>query len=191
MEIQIKKLKLSQLEQNTGQIEGLPSNPRQWTQTDIDCLAQSLVDTPELFEARPIVVYPLDKRYVILAGNLRYSASKQIELSSVPCAIVPKEWDVRKLGEIVLKDNGIFGEWDYMALLNEWDDIDLESLGIKTFQAQDYSDKNTELDPSSLKDSIILKLKFHEPDATRVKFALGDNPKDKLLKALNYDKRNN
>ena len=46
-------IKMSRLELNHGQIPGLPGNPRQWTQADVNRLAQSLKDTPELFEARP------------------------------------------------------------------------------------------------------------------------------------------
>ena len=74
--MEIVKLKLSALELNSGQIEGLPVNPRQWSKSDIDALAKSLVETPELFEARPIIVVPHKKKYVILGGNLRYEASK-------------------------------------------------------------------------------------------------------------------
>lgn len=180
------KLSLNKLEQNTGQIPGLPANPREWTQTDIDRLAASLLETPELFDARPIVVFPLGDKYIILAGNLRYSASKKNKAKTVPCIIVPEDMPVSKLGQIVLKDNGVFGQWDYAQLLEDWDDIDLEDLGISVPAPADYSGKNTELNPDDLKETITLRLRYHEPDATLVKLALGDNPKDTLLTALRY-----
>lgn len=41
-------IKTEALEQNTGQVPGLPANPRQWTQTDIDRIARSLEETFEL-----------------------------------------------------------------------------------------------------------------------------------------------
>ena len=69
-------IKMSRLELNHGQIPGLPGNPRQWTQADVNRLAQSLKDTPELFEARPIIAVPHDGKLVILGGNMRYCASK-------------------------------------------------------------------------------------------------------------------
>ena len=56
--MQIKRLPVEQIELNTGQIDGLPANPRQWTRDDIDRIANSLRETPELFEMRPCIVFP-------------------------------------------------------------------------------------------------------------------------------------
>ena len=39
------------LEENKGQIEGLPANPRQWTRMDLDSLKKSIEEAPELLEA--------------------------------------------------------------------------------------------------------------------------------------------
>ena len=52
------RIALKDLVQNTGQITGIPANPRQWTKKEIDKIAKSLRETPELFEARPIIVIP-------------------------------------------------------------------------------------------------------------------------------------
>ena len=184
---EIRKLKITQLQPNSGQIPGVPANPRQWTRTEIDRIAKSIRETPELFSARPIIVYPLDGKYIILGGNLRFEGCKANMEKTVPCIIVPAEWNSRKLGEIVLKDNGSFGEWNYEALLEEYDDIDFEELGIKFPDAEDYSGRNTEIDPSLFRDTITLKLKFNEPQATMVRYALGDDPKQTLLTALHYE----
>ena len=123
-------LPIESVEQNTGQIEGLPSNPRQWTQTDINRLAKSLEETPELFEARPLIVYPHADKYVILGGNLRYEGAKKNGMKDVPAHILDEGLDVEKLKEIVLKDNSSFGDWDMDALANEWDDLPLREWGI-------------------------------------------------------------
>lgn len=123
-------LPIESVEQNTGQIEGLPSNPRQWTQTDINRLAKSLEETPELFEARPLIVYPHADKYVILGGNLRYEGAKKNGMQGVPAHILDAELDIDKLKEIVIKDNGSFGEWDMDMLANEWDDLPLREWGI-------------------------------------------------------------
>ena len=123
-------LPLAALRQNTGQIEGLPANPRQWTQTDIDRLAKSLEETPELFEARPLIVYPYGNEYVILGGNLRYEGAKKNKMQEVPVHILEEDLSIDKLKEIVIKDNGSFGEWDMDMLANEWDDLPLKEWGI-------------------------------------------------------------
>lgn len=126
----IQFLPLAALAQNTGQIDGLPSNPRQWTQTDIDRLAKSLEETPELFEARPLIVYPYKDKYVILGGNLRFSAAKKLKMQDVPVHILDEDLSLEKLREIVIKDNGSFGEWDMDMLANEWDDLPLKEWGV-------------------------------------------------------------
>ena len=127
----IQYLPLSALRQNTGQIEGLPSNPRQWTQTDIHRLAKSLEETPELFVARPLIVYPQGSEYVILGGNLRYEGAKKNKMQDVPVHILEEGLSIDKLKEIVIKDNGSFGEWDMDMLANEWDDLPLKEWGIE------------------------------------------------------------
>ncbi len=179
-------LKLSQLEQNKGQIPGLPANPREWTQTDIDRLAASLEETPELFEARPIIVYPQGDKYVILAGNLRYSASVQNKAKSVPCIVLPADIPVVKLGQIVLKDNGEFGSWNSGLLAQDWADIPLELWGVEVQKVEDFSGKNKELEVGDFNENIVLKLKYHEPEASLVAARLGENKRETLLSALGY-----
>ena len=126
----IQYLPLASLSQNRGQIEGLPSNPRQWTQTDIDRLAKSLKETPELFVARPLIVYPYGGEYIILGGNLRYEGAKKNKMQDVPVHILAEDLSLEKLREIVIKDNGSFGEWDMDMLANEWDDLPLKEWGV-------------------------------------------------------------
>ena len=184
--MKIQHLKLSQLEQNTGQIEGLPANPRQWTQSDIDRLAASLLETPELFEARPIVVFPLGDKFIILAGNLRYSASKKNKASSVPCIVLPADMPVVKLGHIVLKDNGEFGSWNIGLLAQDWADLPLASWGVEVPKMEDFGDKNKELQVGDFSENITLKLKYNEPYASLVLARLGENKKATLLRALDY-----
>jgi ParB-like chromosome segregation protein Spo0J len=126
----ITRLPIASVKQNTGQIEGLPSNPRQWTQTDIDRIAKSLEETPELFEARPLIVYLNGADYVILGGNLRYEGAKKNKMKDVPVHILPPDLSIEKLKEIVIKDNGSFGDWDMDMLANEWDDLPLKEWGV-------------------------------------------------------------
>ena len=131
-----KRIKVSELEPNTGQIDGLPINPRQWTKTDVDKIAASLKETPELFEARPLIVTPHAGKYVILGGNLRFEGVKKNKDKDAPCVIVPEDTPIGKLKEIVVKDNGSFGAWDYDALANEWDDLPLADWGVPSWEGE-------------------------------------------------------
>ena len=124
------QLKVAFLLPNTGQLPGVPTNPRTWTEGDVSRLAKSLQETPELFEARPIIVTPLGNKFVILGGNLRHAACKKAGIKTAPCAVIPEGTPADKMKEIVLKDNGSFGAWDFDALANEWDDLPLVEWGV-------------------------------------------------------------
>lgn len=50
--MEIIRIRLTDLEQNKGQVAGLPSNPRQWGRGELDNLVKSIQETPELLEAR-------------------------------------------------------------------------------------------------------------------------------------------
>lgn len=134
--IQTTLLPLDKLEQNTGQIEGLPRNPRTWTLSEINRIAASLKETPELFEARPILVLPQNGKYVIIGGNLRYEGCRKNKDKEVPCFVLPEDTPLEKLKELVIKDNGSFGAWDYDALANEWDNGRLPDWGVPVWDPE-------------------------------------------------------
>lgn len=130
------RLAIKDLEQNTGQIPGLPANPRQWTKTEVEKIAKSLRETPELFEARPIIVTQHGSKYVILGGNLRYEGCKHNKDKDAPCYVIPDGTSIDKMKEIVIKDNGSFGDWDYDVLANLWDDLPLADWGVPAWDDQ-------------------------------------------------------
>lgn len=49
------EIAVAHLRTNTGQLAWLPSNPRQWTQTDIDRTAASIREDPDFLEDRPLL----------------------------------------------------------------------------------------------------------------------------------------
>ena len=129
--IEFKRIALTELDFNTGQIPGLPSNPREWTDLEIKRLAKSMKNTPELVEARGCIVVPYEGRYVVLGGNLRLAAAKYLKWPDIMCAILPEGTKVGKLKEIVLKDNSSFGSWDLSMLRADWSDVDFGDWGIE------------------------------------------------------------
>ena len=137
--MEIKRLRLTDLEINRGQVPGLPSNPRQWSRGDLDKLIQSIKDTPELLEARGPIVWPYEGKYIILGGNMRFSALREMNAVDTPCIVMPEDTPTEKLREIVIKDNGQFGAWDYDMLANEWDDLPLCEMGVPAWETEDVS----------------------------------------------------
>lgn len=108
----------------------MPSNPREWTRADLDRLKKSIEETPELLEARGLIVWPHEGKYVIMGGNMRFSALREMNAKDAPCYVLPEDTSLDKLREIVIKDNGAFGAWDFDMLANEWDDLPLGEWGL-------------------------------------------------------------
>ena len=125
-----RKIALTELDFNTGQIPGLPPNPREWTDLELKRLAKSMKGTPELVEARGCIVVPYEGKYVVLGGNLRLAAAKFLKWPDIMCAVLPEGTKVAKLKEIVLKDNSSFGSWDLSLLRKDWSEFDFGNWGI-------------------------------------------------------------
>ena len=128
--MEFRKIALTDLDFNTGQITGLPPNPREWTDLELKRLAKSMKNTPELVEARGCIVVPYEGRYVVLGGNLRLAAAKFLKWPDIMCAVLPEGTKVAKLKEIVLKDNSSFGSWDLSMLRKDWSEFDFGDWGI-------------------------------------------------------------
>lgn len=160
--MEIKKINIKDLEQNTGQIVGLPANPRQWTKDELETLKASIIETPELMEARGAIVYPYEGKYIVLGGNMRMSAVQSLGWKEMPCVVLPSEMPVEKLKEIVLKDNGMFGEWDTDALANEWDDLPLADWGVKIWGMEDNGIENKEENTKGEATKRLLKIKVRD-----------------------------
>ena len=136
MEIKKMVLPLAELELNNGQIEGLPANPRQWTLTDVEKLAASLKETPELLEMRCPIVVPHEGKYVVLRGNLRLAAARVNKDTELPCFVL-EDATTDKMKEIAIKDNGSFGKWDFDSLANEWTDLPLNDWGLSVWEPEE------------------------------------------------------
>lgn len=175
--MEIKKINIKDLEQNTGQIVGLPANPRQWTKDELETLKASIIETPELMEARGAIVYPYEGKYIVLGGNMRMSAVQSLGWKEMPCVVLPSEMPVEKLKEIVLKDNGMFGEWDTDALANEWDNLPLADWGVKIWGMED-----NEIDRQEAVESLRREWDLPLPDEKR--YGLGDHIEEAYLSAI-------
>lgn len=155
MELKHTFLPMGLLAQNKGQIEGLPTNPRQWSKSELEKLKSSIKETPELLEARGLIVYPRAGKYIILGGNMRYTALKELGVEQAPCVVLPEELPQAKLKEIVIKDNGSFGEWDFDLLANEWDELPLDNWGVPAWDtAEEESEEQVAVKEDDFDESV-------------------------------------
>jgi hypothetical protein len=71
---------------------------------------------------------------------MRFSALREMNAVDAPCMVMPENTPMEKLREIVIKDNGSFGSWDYDMLANEWDDLPLPEWGVPAWDTADLAE---------------------------------------------------
>lgn len=146
MDYKTEILPISKLHPNKGQVKGLPKNPRFVRDDKFNKLKQSLTDDPEFMQLREIVAYDNNGELVIIGGNMRYRALKDLGIKEAPVKVLPSDTPLQKLRAFTIKDNAGFGEWDWDDLANEWDTDELEGWGVDVpVQAEDEDSQYTRL----------------------------------------------
>jgi len=104
-------------------------NPRTISKEKMEKLKRSISEFPRMMELRPMVV---DSDMVILGGNKRYLALKELRYTEIPDAWVKKADDLTpdEYRRFIIEDNVPFGEWDFDALNNDWDLGELDEWGL-------------------------------------------------------------
>lgn len=111
-------------------IKSNPDNPRLIKDEKFYKLCESLKSFGEkMMPLRPIVI---DENNIILGGNMRFKALKEIGYKEVPDDWIKRADDLSndQKREFIIKDNVGFGEWDFDILSNEWDVDQLEQWGM-------------------------------------------------------------
>lgn len=145
-----KIMKLSAIKQN-------PNNPRSINKDKFAKLVKSIEEFPRMLELRPIV---LNKDNIVLGGNMRLKACKQIGLSEVP-VVYADDLTEEEQRQFIIKDNVGFGDWDWELLANEWDVSDLNDWGL------DLPDMDVQVLEAE-------EDNYEEPDNLQVDVVLGD-----------------
>lgn len=79
-----------------------------------------------------------------------------------PCKIIHPDVPVKVIALWVIKDNWEAGEYDKDLLANEWDEEELEMLGVDMSDwkvgEQNFGDTNQELDVDMFEEDMVLKI---------------------------------
>jgi DNA modification methylase len=119
----MKLVKISEVKPN-------PKNPRIIKDGKFQKLVKSIQEFPDMLNKRPLIVFTdVDGKYIVLGGNMRLKALKELKHETVPI-IVADEWTEEQKNEFLIKDNVGFGEWDWDSLANEWDAEKLDDWGL-------------------------------------------------------------
>ena len=113
-----------------NEVKPNPKNPRLIKDDKFKKLVKSIEEFPDMLNKRPLIVFTdVDGKYVVLGGNMRLKALKELNYKEVPI-ILADEWTEEQKAEFLIKDNVGFGEWDWDSLANEWEVDKLEEWGL-------------------------------------------------------------
>jgi len=139
-----------------------PKNPRIIKDDGFLKLKESLESEKgkEHFEARPCIISTRTGEHIIIAGNTRYQAAKDLGWKEIPVVIMEGLTEDQE-NEIIIRDNVSNGEWDWGTLTSEWDVKKLEEWGldIPELEILDEEVEATEDDyemPDEVKTDIVL-----------------------------------
>lgn len=198
-------LPVSSLRLNNGQVEGLPKNPRFIKDDRFESLKKSIEDAPEMLELREVIAYDNNGEYVIIAGNMRFRALKELGIKEVPCKILPTDTPVEKLREYTIKDNIAYGSNDWDIIANDWNLEELNDWGMEVdfLMTDEPADKlNTDLEqnpfnpdnlPEELRDMDLSREKIDnikgddETAMERVIIVFPKDEKDKMANLLGIE----
>lgn len=174
---EIADLPIDQVDNNAGQIPGLPKNPRYIRNDRYEALLKSIKDFPEMLHLREILVIEHDGRYVAIGGNMRLIACRELEHETIPCKILSPDTPVERLREITIKDNNVCGAYDDDILANEWNLDELIDWGLELtneFAGLDDEDEYDDDEDEYEGDENVEVVEDEPPNITSDKCRKGD-----------------
>lgn len=138
------------------------SNPREISKESFQKLKKSIKEFSKMMALRPIVV---DKNNVVLGGNMRLRAIKELGYVEIPdeWVKVADSLTDEERERFIIEDNVNFGKWDWDVLANEWDYEKLNEWGLdvsETFKLTEI--KNNGYDSMYYTPEKLPKLKLNE-----------------------------
>ncbi len=86
-----------------SEVKPNPKNPRIIKDGKFQKLVKSIQEFPDMLNKRPLVTFTdTDGKYVVLGGNMRLKACKEIGLKEIPI-IVADEWTEEQKNEFLIK----------------------------------------------------------------------------------------
>jgi ParB-like chromosome segregation protein Spo0J len=132
-----------------------PNNPRLIKDDKFKKLCNSIKEFPEMLDIRPIVV---NEDMIVLGGNMRLKACKEVGIKEVPIIIADNLTEEQQR-EFLIKDNVSGGEWDWDMLANEWEVEQLEEWGLDVpinLETEEQEDLSNDIE-TNFRIEVILK----------------------------------
>ena len=140
---EIKNIALKDLHNNTGfEIESgrVNANPRVIRDAQYKNLLQSLRES-NLTDIMPLKVFEHDGKYIVIGGNMRLRALRELKAESVDCILIPQTYTADMLNKAIIIDNSTHGDWDMDMLANEWN---ADMLSVWGIELPEYKEESVE-----------------------------------------------
>ena len=128
----------SNIDEETNKQVGLGRNPRWIRDSRFESLKKSITDDPEYLLYHPLEIFTLshikgkDGKYIVVGGNQRLAACKELGFEEVPCVVFLPDTPFEKLRAYAIKSNEAYGQNDYDILSgNEWNLEELQDWGME------------------------------------------------------------
>ena len=143
-----------------------------------------------MMSLRPMVV---DSDGIILGGNIRYRALQDLGFKEIPNDWVKRAEELTEdeKRRFIIADNVGFGDWDWDALANDWDVVDLEAWGLEIPGWKEEEAEAQEDDyemPDNIQVDVVLGdlIEFECEDGRMHRLLCGDSTdSDEVAKLMN------
>ena len=107
-----------------------PDNPRTISAASFEILKESIRDFPKMMPYRPLIV---DADNIVLGGNMRLRAMRELGLEKIPASWVKSATDLtpEEQARFIIADNVVAGSWEYELLSQKWELDDLVAWGVE------------------------------------------------------------
>lgn len=170
-----------------SKLKANPKNPRVIRGDKFEKLKASLQAFPDMLNKRPLIVFTdKDGKYIVLGGNMRLKAAKELGLTELP-VIVADNWTEEQKAEFLVKDNVNYGDWDHEQLANEWDEIQLTEWGLD-LPVFEPLEAQGDTEQAETEQTHTITLEYTTNDYAAVKRALSkiaSTPEQAVWKLLN------
>lgn len=95
--METREINIKELHLNTGQVQGLPKNPRFIKDERFEALKKSLQEAPEMLKLRELIAYDNNGELVVIMGNMRLRAMRELKFKTAPVKVLPQSTPPRKI----------------------------------------------------------------------------------------------
>lgn len=157
---ELKNFNPNKVNLNNGQIEGVPRNPRFIRDERYEDLKHSILTKSPMLKLREIIAYKKpDGEIVVICGNMRIRASRELKMDKVPIKVLDPATEAFDLRAIAVIDKVPFGEDDVDIFANEWDQEELIDFGMQIdfgfYENDDPEDDGFEM-PDEIETDLVL-----------------------------------